>query len=491
MAMIYSEVPCAVAGTFTTNIVKAAPVKWDQHVVYDSKKAQAVIVNAGIANACTGEEGMGYCKATAEKVNKLLQIPTDEVLVASTGVIGMQLPIDRICAGVETMVPQLNGDIESGHNAALAIMTTDTHEKEVAVEIELSGKTVTIGGMCKGSGMIHPNMCTMLSFVTTDAAISQELLLEALKADVEDTYNMISVDGDTSTNDTCLLLANGMAENTKITEKNADYETFTKALRFVNETLAKQMAGDGEGATALFEVKVIGAETKEQAKIGYVAAYPYAEVISGYTAFLLGVRSVVPDAVMTVRYTNKWNDYRTEKKYAKDLIDEGCVIISQHSDTAGPATACEETAAGTPVYLVSYNQSMEDVAPTTYLTGCKINWEPYMMGAVDAVLNDRVIEKSIKGTVNGNDIGAGFEEDWVQMLELNEITAADGTVEKMQKVIRQFEQGKLDVFRGDYVGADPDDPDDTYDLNQGYTENEFASAPSFHYVLKDVIRIEE
>lgn len=267
MAMIYSEVPCAAAGTFTTNIVKAAPVKWDQHVVYDSKQAQAVVVNAGIANACTGEEGMGYCKATAEKVNELLQIPTDEVLVASTGVIGMQLPIDRICAGVETMVPELNGDIESGHQAALAIMTTDTHEKEVAVEIELSGKTVTIGGMCKGSGMIHPNMCTMLSFVTTDAAISQELLLEALKADVEDTYNMISVDGDTSTNDTCLLLANGMAENTKITEKNADYETFIKALRFVNETLAKQMAGDGEGATALFEVKVVGAETKEQAKI--------------------------------------------------------------------------------------------------------------------------------------------------------------------------------------------------------------------------------
>lgn len=267
MAMIYSEVSCAAAGTFTTNIVKAAPVKWDQHVVYDSKQAQAVVVNAGIANACTGEEGMGYCKATAEKVNELLQIPTDEVLVASTGVIGMQLPIDRICAGVETMVPELNGDIESGHQAALAIMTTDTHEKEVAVEIELSGKTVTIGGMCKGSGMIHPNMCTMLSFVTTDAAISQELLLEALKADVEDTYNMISVDGDTSTNDTCLLLANGMAENTRITEKNADYETFIKALRFVNETLAKQMAGDGEGATALFEVKVVGAETKEQAKI--------------------------------------------------------------------------------------------------------------------------------------------------------------------------------------------------------------------------------
>ena len=266
MAMIYSEVPCAVAGTFTTNIVKAAPVKWDQHVVYDSKKAQAVIVNAGIANACTGEEGMGYCKATAEKVNKLLQIPTDEVLVASTGVIGMQLPIDRICAGVETMVPQLNGDIESGHNAALAIMTTDTHEKEVAVEIELSGKTVTIGGMCKGSGMIHPNMCTMLSFVTTDAAISQELLLEALKADVEDTYNMISVDGDTSTNDTLLVLANGMAGNEEITAEGEDYDNFCKALHEITTFLAKKMAGDGEGATALFETKVIHAASKEDAR---------------------------------------------------------------------------------------------------------------------------------------------------------------------------------------------------------------------------------
>ena len=265
MAMIYSEVPCAVAGTFTTNIVKAAPVKWDQHVVYDSKKAQAVIVNAGIANACTGEEGMGYCKATAEKVNKLLQIPTDEVLVASTGVIGMQLPIDRICAGVETMVPQLNGDIESGHNAALAIMTTDTHEKEVAVEIELSGKTVTIGGMCKGSGMIHPNMCTMLSFVTTDAAISKELLQEALSEDIKDTYNMISVDGDTSTNDTVLLLANGLAGNPEITEENEDYKIFKEALFEVNKTQAMHIAGDGEGATALFEVTIQGAESKEQA----------------------------------------------------------------------------------------------------------------------------------------------------------------------------------------------------------------------------------
>ena len=267
MAMIYSEIPCHVAGTFTTNIVKAAPVKWDQKVVYDTKQAQAVVVNAGIANACTGAEGMGYCKATAEKTGQVLKVPAEQVLVASTGVIGMQLPIDKICAGIETMAPQLATGYESGHAAARAIMTTDTHEKEVAVEVELGGKTVTIGGMCKGSGMIHPNMCTMLSFVTTDAAISQELLLEALKADVSDTYNMISVDGDTSTNDTCLLLANGLAGNPVIAEKNQDYETFCKALNYVNETLAKQMAGDGEGATALFEVKVIGAATKEQAKI--------------------------------------------------------------------------------------------------------------------------------------------------------------------------------------------------------------------------------
>ena len=267
MAMIYSEVPCKAAGTFTTNIVKAAPVKWDQKVVYESKQAQAVVVNAGIANAYTGEEGMGYCKVTAEKVSQLLNIPVNQVLVASTGVIGKQLPIDRICAGVEAMVPNLVSSYDGGHAAAKAIMTTDTHEKEVAVELTLGGKTVTIGGMCKGSGMIHPNMCTMLSFVTTDVAISQELLLEALQNDVEDTYNMISVDGDTSTNDTCLLLANGLAENPEITEKNEDYEAFCKALNFINETLAKQMAGDGEGATALFEVKVIGAESKEQAKV--------------------------------------------------------------------------------------------------------------------------------------------------------------------------------------------------------------------------------
>ena len=265
MAVIYSQVPCQAAGTFTTNVVKAAPVKWDQKLVKESGEAQAVVINAGIANACTGAEGYSYCKATAQAAAEALGVDENSVLVASTGVIGMQLPMDRLTAGIRMMAPLLSDTQESGTEAAKAIMTTDTEKKEVAVEFEAGGKTVTIGGMCKGSGMIHPNMCTMLAFVTTDLAISRELLQEALSQDIKDTYNMISVDGDTSTNDTVLLLANGMAGNPVITEKNEDYHAFCQALNVVNETLAKKMAGDGEGCTALFEVKIIGAESKQQA----------------------------------------------------------------------------------------------------------------------------------------------------------------------------------------------------------------------------------
>ncbi|WP_395015493.1 bifunctional ornithine acetyltransferase/N-acetylglutamate synthase [Robinsoniella peoriensis] len=265
MAMIYSEVPCAAAGTFTTNIVKAAPVKWDMDVVYNYQNAQAVIANSGVANACTGEEGMAYCKDTADTAAELLHIDPKAVLVASTGVIGKQLPMVPLKEGIRKMVPLLSGSKEAGTLAAESIMTTDTVKKEIAVAIEIGGKTVTIGGMCKGSGMIHPNMCTMLSFVTTDAAISKEMLQKALSADIKDTYNMVSVDGDTSTNDTVLLLANGMAGNPLITEENEDYKLFLEALNYVNTCLAKKIAGDGEGATALFEVRVIGAWSKEQA----------------------------------------------------------------------------------------------------------------------------------------------------------------------------------------------------------------------------------
>lgn len=265
MAMVYSTVPCQAAGTFTTNVVKAAPVKWDQKIVYSQEKVRAIICNSGVANACTGQEGMDNCRKTAQAAAKALRIQENQVLVASTGVIGQQLPIGKICAGVEMMVPMLSENKEAGTMAAQAIMTTDTVSKEAAVEIQLGGKKVTIGGMCKGSGMIHPNMCTMLSFITTDAAISKEMLQKAMSSTVADTYNMISVDGDTSTNDTALVLASGLAGNPLITEENEDYCAFLEALRCVNETLAKKMAADGEGATALFEVKILGAKDKAQA----------------------------------------------------------------------------------------------------------------------------------------------------------------------------------------------------------------------------------
>ena len=266
MAMVFSRTPCRAAGVFTSNVVKAAPVVWDREIVENASAVHAVVANSGIANACTGEQGREYCRQTAFAAAEVLGIPETSVLVASTGVIGMQLPMDRITAGVKALAGTLSDTVDAGREAAEAIMTTDTHSKQVAVTIELSGKTVTIGGMAKGSGMIHPNMCTMLGFVTTDAAISKELLQEALRADVVDTFNMISVDGDTSTNDTLLVLANGCAGNEEITEKNEDYRTFCGALHEVNMTLAKMLAGDGEGATALFECRVIHADTKENAR---------------------------------------------------------------------------------------------------------------------------------------------------------------------------------------------------------------------------------
>ena len=267
MAALISETDCKSAGTFTTNLVKAAPVIWDRELVYGSNTARAVIVNSGIANACTGQQGMEYCKETCQAVEKYYGIPANQVFVASTGVIGMQLPIDRLTKGLEKMKDSFADTLEAGTEAAKAIMTTDTKHKEVAVTIEIDGKTVTVGGMCKGSGMIHPNMCTMLGFVTTDINISKELLQEALSESVKDTYNMVSVDGDTSTNDTVLLLANGMAGNAEITTKDSNYDKFYEALQYVNTEIAKKIAGDGEGATALFEVKVVNAKTKEQAKI--------------------------------------------------------------------------------------------------------------------------------------------------------------------------------------------------------------------------------
>ena len=266
MALVYSEKPCVAAGVFTTNKVKAAPVKWDYNVVHNSPYAQAVVINSGVANACTGEEGYGYCMDMAEAVGNEMQLPKDAVLVASTGVIGRQLPMDIIKEGIKKLPKGLKPDEEAATLAAEAIMTTDTKGKQVAVNFEIDGKVVTVGGMCKGSGMIHPNMATMLCFITTDCMIKKDLLQKALSEIVNDTFNMISVDGDTSTNDSVLLLANGMAENKIIDTEDENYKKFYEALYYIMEELSKKIAGDGEGCTCLFEVRVLNALTKEDAK---------------------------------------------------------------------------------------------------------------------------------------------------------------------------------------------------------------------------------
>ena len=266
MALVYSTVPCTGAGVFTTNVVKAAPVKWDKLVTEQSPYVQAVVVNSGVANACTGAEGYQYCVDMAQTAADQLGIAKEAVFVASTGVIGRQLPMEKIKAGIKSLVPALADGREAAACAAAAIMTTDTKPKEIAVEVELDGKTVTVAGMCKGSGMIHPNMATMLCFVTTDAAISHTMLQKALSDDVADTFNMISVDGDTSTNDSVLLLANGQAGNAEITAEGESYDCFCAALHKVMTELSKMIAGDGEGATCLFMAHVKGAESKAQAR---------------------------------------------------------------------------------------------------------------------------------------------------------------------------------------------------------------------------------
>ncbi|CRZ34683.1 glutamate N-acetyltransferase [Herbinix hemicellulosilytica] len=265
MALVYSVVPASGAGVFTTNVVKAAPVKWDIKLTKESKNIQAVIINSGVANACTGEEGWKNNYLMAKTVAENLNLSTEAVYTASTGVIGKQLPIDIIVNNIPKLVGELKETKEAGTLAAEAIMTTDTYSKECAVTFSIGGKEVTLGGMAKGSGMIHPNMATMIAVLTTDLSISKELLQEALSEDVKHTFNMISVDRDTSTNDTLVILANGMAGNPEIKEKNEDYYTFCKALNMVTTKLSKMLAADGEGATKLLEVTVNGAKTWEDA----------------------------------------------------------------------------------------------------------------------------------------------------------------------------------------------------------------------------------
>ena len=267
LALIYSEVDALAVGTFTQNVVKAAPVLWDKMVVENYDSARVIAINSGVANACTGDEGIYNNELFASKVADNFGVKMEEVLICSTGVIGKQLPMDKIIEGIAKVKALLNDDQKSGEIVAQSIMTTDTKPKHIAVTIELGGKIVTIGACCKGSGMIHPNMATMLGFITTDCNISKELLNKALKEVITDTFNMVSVDRDTSTNDTVLLLANGLANNEKITSENDDYYKFKEALYYVSEYLAKAIAGDGEGATKLLEVQVHGANSIKQAKV--------------------------------------------------------------------------------------------------------------------------------------------------------------------------------------------------------------------------------
>ena len=267
LALIYSTVDAIAVGTFTQNIVKAAPVLWDKMIVENYDHVRIIAINSGVANACTGDEGLKYNETFAQAVADNFSFNKEEVLICSTGVIGKQLPMDKIVKGVPIVKPLLSDSQEAGMIVAESIMTTDTKPKHLAVEIEIGGKTVTLGGCCKGSGMIHPNMATMLGFITTDCNIDKALLDKALKEVIPDTFNMVSVDRDTSTNDTVLLLANGLANNDKIVDEGVDYQTFKEALYYINEYLAKAIAGDGEGATKLLEVQVHQAASIKQAKV--------------------------------------------------------------------------------------------------------------------------------------------------------------------------------------------------------------------------------
>ncbi|HBI27092.1 MAG TPA: ornithine acetyltransferase [Peptococcaceae bacterium] len=263
MAVLYSETPAAAAAVYTQNQVKAAPVLVTQkHLA--AGQIQAIVVNSGIANACTGEQGLKDAEDMAELTGDALKIPMQHVAVASTGVIGEYLPMDRIAAGIKEAAANLSP--EGGSDAAEAILTTDTITKEFAVKFTLSGKEVVIGGMAKGSGMIHPNMATMLAFITTDVNIDQQALDHALHWAVDRSFNVITVDGDTSTNDMAVVLANGQAGNPSLSEKDEEFVLFREALALVCTTLAKMIARDGEGATKFLEVQIKGAVSEDDAR---------------------------------------------------------------------------------------------------------------------------------------------------------------------------------------------------------------------------------
>ncbi len=267
LALIYSEVPTKAVGVFTSNVVKASSILWNQNLIQNQNGVRAIVINSGNANACTGEVGAKHTELMATELASCLGVNKNQVLVASTGIIGVPLPIDIIVAGINNTYEKLGNTNLDANLAAEAIMTTDTHPKQISVEFTIDNKKIRIGGIAKGSGMIHPNMATMLSFITTDINISRELLNKALKKSVDDSYNMISVDGDTSTNDLVILLANGLGGNSEIKEENEEYYIFKQALHHINLFLAQEIVRDGEGAKKFIAVKVTGAASKKDAKL--------------------------------------------------------------------------------------------------------------------------------------------------------------------------------------------------------------------------------
>ena len=267
LSIIYSKKPALCSAVYTTNVVKAPPLLWSESLTKNNNKIQAIVVNSGNANSCTGERGYKDALLMAQTVSECLSIEKESVMVTSTGVIGVYLPIENIVSGIQKMVPMLADTEEAGINCATGILTTDTFLKGITVEFEINGMPVKISGIAKGSGMIHPNMATMLNFITTDVNIEKELLDEAFKSNIDDSFNMITVDGETSTNDMAVILANGMANNPIINKKDEDFEKFKKALFIVTRELAKDIVKDGEGASKFIECTVKGAKTKKDARV--------------------------------------------------------------------------------------------------------------------------------------------------------------------------------------------------------------------------------
>ncbi len=267
IALVTSDVPAEAAGVYTTNIVKAAPLLWNEKITKAGKKIRGIAAISGNANACTGTQGIRDNELMAKTFADCLGVEKEEVLTAATGIIGLDMPMNTIVKGIKDTFPDLTHKRDGARNAASGIITTDTFIKEMALQLNIGGKQVIIGGMAKGSGMIHPNMATVLSFITTDINISHELLQKALYDSVKETYNMISVDGATSTNDMALVIANGMAGNEKITEENEFYEEFAKAIHFMNEKFARDVIHDGEGASKFIEVEITGAKSEKDARL--------------------------------------------------------------------------------------------------------------------------------------------------------------------------------------------------------------------------------